>query len=44
VPVEIAKRKDGAGVLRCVRDDGSFIRQKETARSVGQFFVEQARG
>lgn len=35
--VEIAKRKDGAGVLRCVRDDGSVIWQKQTERQAAYF-------
>jgi hypothetical protein len=32
VRVQIAKRADGAGVLRCVRDDGSVTWQKQTDR------------
>lgn len=35
--VEIAKRKDGAGVLRCVRDDGSVTWQKQTERHAAYF-------
>jgi hypothetical protein len=35
--VEFAKRKDGAGVLRCVRDDGSVIWQKQTERHAAYF-------
>ena len=30
--VEITKRADGAGVLRCTRDDGSLTWQKQTDR------------
>lgn len=35
--VEIAKRKDGAGVLRCIRDDGSVTWQKQTERHAAYF-------
>ena len=35
--VEIAKRADGAGVLRCVRDDGSVTWQKQNNRHAGFF-------
>ncbi|MFM2126039.1 MAG: hypothetical protein RL328_2490, partial [Acidobacteriota bacterium] len=31
--VEIAKRADGAGVLRCTRDDGSVTWQKQSERN-----------
>jgi hypothetical protein len=37
VLVEIAKRKDGAGVMRCVRDDGSLTWQKQTERHAAYF-------
>jgi hypothetical protein len=32
--VEIAKRADGAGVLRCTRDDGSVTWQKQTRHAM----------
>jgi hypothetical protein len=32
VKVQIQKRADGAGVLRCIRDDGSVAWQKQTER------------
>ena len=35
--VQLAKRKDGAGVLRCVRDDGSVTWQKQTERHAAYF-------
>jgi hypothetical protein len=35
--VEITKRADGAGVLRCVRDDGSVTWQKQTGRHAAFF-------
>ena len=35
--VEIAKRADGAGVLRCVRDDGSVTWQKQPDRHAAFF-------
>jgi len=35
--VEIIKRADGAGVLRCTRDDGSVTWQKQTDRHAAFF-------
>jgi hypothetical protein len=35
--IEIAKRADGAGVLRCTRDDGSVTWQKQTDRHAAHF-------
>lgn len=35
--VEIVKRADGAGVLRCIRDDGSTTWQKQTGRHAAYF-------
>ncbi|HVW12103.1 MAG TPA: hypothetical protein VHC90_26170 [Bryobacteraceae bacterium] len=35
--VELAKRKDGAGVLRCVRGDGSVTWQKQNQRNAAYF-------
>jgi hypothetical protein len=35
--VEIAKKVDGAGVLRCVRADGSVAWQKQTNRHAAHF-------
>jgi len=35
--VEITKRPDGCGVLRCTRDDGSVTWQKQTARNAPHF-------
>jgi len=37
VRVQITKRADGAGVLRCVRDDGSVTWQKQTDRHAAFF-------
>jgi hypothetical protein len=37
VRVEITKRSDGAGVLRCIRDDGSVTWQKQTDRHAAYF-------
>jgi hypothetical protein len=37
VRVQITKRADGAGVLRCVRDDGSATWQKQTDRHAAFF-------
>jgi hypothetical protein len=37
VRVEITKRSDGAGVLRCIRDDGSVTWQKQTNRHAAYF-------
>jgi hypothetical protein len=37
VQVQIAKRKDGAAVLRCVREDGSVTWQKQTERHAAYF-------
>ena len=35
--VQIAKKADGSGVLRCVRDDGSVTWQKQTDRHAAYF-------
>jgi hypothetical protein len=35
--IEITKRPDGAGVLRCIREDGSVTWQKQTARQAAHF-------
>ena len=35
--VQITKRSDGSGVLRCVRDDGSVTWQKQTDRHAAYF-------
>src|SRR5438105_12967190 len=35
--VQIAKKADGSGVLRCVRDDGSTAWQKQTDRHAAFF-------
>lgn len=35
--VEITKRSDGSGLLRCTRDDGSVSWQKQTARQAPHF-------
>ena len=35
--VQIAKKADGSGVLRCVRDDGSVTWQKQTGRHAAYF-------
>jgi len=37
VRVEITKRDDGAGLLRCIRDDGSVVWQKQSARHAPHF-------
>jgi len=37
VRVEITKKADGSGVLRCVRDDGSVTWQKQTDRHAAYF-------
>jgi hypothetical protein len=37
VRVQIAKRADGAGVLRCIRPDGSVTWQKQTDRHAAFF-------
>ena len=35
--VQITKKADGSGVLRCVRDDGSVTWQKQTDRHAAYF-------
>ncbi len=35
--IQITKRSDGGGVLRCTRADGSVTWQKQTARHAGHF-------
>ena len=35
--IQITKRSDGGGVLRCVRADGSVTWQKQTARQAAHF-------
>jgi hypothetical protein len=35
--IEIVKRADGAGLLRCTRDDGSVTWQKQSERHAGHF-------
>ncbi len=35
--IQITKRADGAGILRCVRDDGSMTWQKQNARHAAHF-------
>lgn len=35
--IQITKRADGAGVLRCTRDDGSVTWQKQNARHAAHF-------
>jgi len=35
--VQIVKRADGAGVLRCIRDDGSVTWQKQNPRHAAHF-------
>jgi len=37
VRVQITKKADGTGVLRCVRDDGSITWQKQTDRHAAYF-------
>jgi len=37
VRVQITKKADGSGVLRCVRDDGSVTWQKQTDRHAAYF-------